>query len=327
MELFDKIIGNEKVKSYFKKALSSHKLSHSYIFEGSYGVGKKTLALELAKILLCEAIDQNKPCDHCKSCHMLEAMTHPDVILLEEGAKVDTVREKVVQEISIKPYRDRYKIVIIQAADKLNIQAQNALLKTIEEPPDYSIILLLCENREGLLPTIQSRCVMIPLNPVSEVQMKKYLESKGLTKQEQLLYQKWSEGSIGTVTNILQDDTYMARRAQSIAYLKRLEQAKIMELYALVKEITDQKEQLTSILTFWLYWYRDMAILKASEGQVIYYADYKETLLEKSRYMSYNRISYNIDLIKNALLDLNQNINITLLIENLLLQLKERKKE
>lgn len=327
MEFFDNIIGNEKAKSYFKKAVVGNKLSHSYIFEGHYGVGKKTFALELAKILLCEAIDIDKPCHNCKSCHLLEAMTHPDVILVESEAKVDTVRERVVQEINIKPYRDRYKVVIIESADKLNSQAQNALLKTIEEPPDYSMIILLCENREGLLQTIQSRCITIRFNPISEVQMKNYLESKGLTKQQQSLYQKWSEGSIGVANDIVQDDTYLERRAQSIDYLKQLEQAKIMELYALVKEITDQKEQLLTILTFWLYWYRDIAILKSTKSKAIYYEDYYDILLEKSRQMSYNRISYNIDLIKNTVLDLNQNINVTLLIENLLLQLKERKKE
>lgn len=325
MELFEKIIGNESVKEYFKRIVVNHKLSHSYIFEGLYGTGKKTFAIELAKILLCE--EKDKPYHQCKSCNMIEAKTHPDVILIEKNAKVDTIREKVVQEIDIKPYRGTYKIMIIQETDKLNIQAQNALLKTIEEPPDYGIIILLCENRESLLPTIQSRCSIVHFNPISEIQMKTYLKGKDLTQEEQKLYQKWSEGSIGIAEDILQDSTYMELRIKSIDYLKQLESVGVIELYTLVKEITDQKEQLEKILTFWLYWYRDIVVLKASNEQEIYYQDYDTILLEKSRKMSYNRINSNIELIKKSILDLNQNINTTLIIENLLLRLKERKKE
>lgn len=329
MEVFENIIGNQDAKTYFKKAVIDNQLSHSYIFEGQYGVGKNTFALELAKFILCEHKDGMKPCNECKSCHMINAGTHPDVIHIEKDTKVtkvETIRENIVREMDIKPYQSDYKIIIVKAADSISIQGQNAMLKTIEEPPSYGIIILVCENIASLLPTIKSRCIVVRFNPINKQQMRRYLENKGIRGVQQEIYEKLSDGSIGVVNDIIQDETYMEVRRQSIKYLERLDKAQIMEIYDIVKEVIEQKEDIERVLQFWLYWYRDIAIVKAANSDDLYYKDYHQQLLDMSYKLTYNKVSQNIESIKLAILDIKQNIYSTFVIENLLLQLKERKK-
>ena len=329
MREFQDIIGNEDAKEYFIKALTKNHLSHSYIFEGPYGVGKKTFARKLAKAILCENRDEDKACHRCQSCHMVEAGTHPDIITIEKDTKVtkvDNIRENIVREMEIKPYQSNHKIIIVNAADTINIQGQNAMLKTIEEPPKYGIVILVCENLASMLPTIKSRCITVRFNPLSKEKMNEYLHGKGIGEAERQVYAKLSEGSIGVINDILQDENYIELRKQSAAYLERLGKANLLQLYDLVKEITDQKEQIEQILEFWLYWYRDVAVIKASGSDDLYYLDYQKQLLDMSQNITYNKVSQNIESIKYAILDIKQNIYSTFVIENLLLKLKERKK-
>lgn len=329
MGAFEKIIGNEDAKSYFKKAVEEKQLSHSYIFEGSYGVGKNTFAVELAKYILCEQKEGDKPCNACKSCSMVDAGTHPDIIFIEKDTKVtkvENIRENIVREMEIKPYQSDHKIIIVKSADSINIQGQNAMLKTIEEPPAYGIIILVCENIASLLPTIKSRCIVVRFNPINKQQMAQYLQIRGITGIKQEVYEKLSNGSIGVMNDILEDETYLEIRKQSIEYLERLSRAQVMEIYDLVKEITDQKEEIERILEFWLLWYRDIAVVKAANSDNLYYKDYQIQLLDMASKLTYNKVSQNIEFIKQAILDIKQNIYSTFVIENLLLKLKERKK-
>ena len=329
MREFQDIIGNEDAKDYFIKALTKDHLSHSYIFEGPYGVGKKTFARKLAKAILCENRDEDKACHRCQSCHMVETGTHPDIITIEKDTKVtkvDNIRENIVREMEIKPYQSNHKIIIVNAADTINIQGQNAMLKTIEEPPKYGIVILVCENLASMLPTIKSRCITVRFNPLSKEKMNEYLHGKGIGEAKRQVYAKLSEGSIGVINDILQDENYIELRKQSAAYLERLGKANLLQLYDLVKEITDQKEQIEQILEFWLYWYRDVAVIKASGSEDLYYLDYQKQLLDMSQNITYNKVSQNIESIKYAILDIKQNIYSTFVIENLLLKLKERKK-
>lgn len=326
---FEKIIGNRDAKNYFKRAIDKNNLSHSYIFEGNYGIGKKTFALELAKALLCKDKKDGKPCEACKVCEMINAYTHPDVIWIEQDTKVtkiDNIRENIVYEMEIKPYQSEYKIIIVKLADSISVQGQNALLKTIEEPPSYGIIILVCENMSNLLPTIKSRCIIVRFNPISTQEMEAYLKEKSIMGMEAEIYSKLSGGSIGVIEDILQDESYMPLRKKSIEYLNRLSLADVMGLYDIVKEVTEDKEAIEKVLKFWLLWYRDIAVLKVSGNRDLYYKDYERQLLDTSSKLTYNKVNKNIEFIKGAIADIRQNVYSTFVIENLLLQLKERKK-
>lgn len=327
--MFEKIIGNNDAKAYFKKALEKQQLSHSYIFEGPYGVGKNTFAIELAKLMLCEDKQNNIPCNNCPSCHMINSGSHPDVICIDKDTnvtKVDSIREKLIKEMEIKPYHSERKIVIVKATDTVNVQGQNAMLKTIEEPPSYGMIILVCENVASILPTIKSRCITVRFNPLTKNEMMNYLEGKGIYGEQKEVFAKLSDGSIGVVNDLLLDENYLELRKESISYLQRMNESGLVQLYDLVKEITDQKEDIGRILSFWLLWYRDIAIIKTVNSKDLYYIDYQKQLLDMANKLTYNKVSQNIEYIKQGILDIKQNIYSTFVIENLLLKLKERKK-
>jgi DNA polymerase-3 subunit delta' len=329
MNAFQHIIGNEDAKSYFLKTIKKNKLSHSYIFEGPYGVGKNTFAKELAKLILCENKNDERPCGTCKSCYMTEAGNHPDIITVEKDTKVtkiETIRNSIVKEMDIKPYQSDYKVIIVKAADTITTEGQNAILKTIEEPPSYGIIILVCENIARLLPTIKSRAITIRFNGTNKEQMQQYLDSKGIQGVQRDVFYKLSNGSIGRIEELLRDPSYLEIRKQSIVYLERLERADLMGVYDLVKDLTDQKDMIEKIMEFWLLWYRDIAVSKITKSQDLYYIDHQKLLLDMAYKLTYNKISENIDHIKTALLDIKHNIYSTFVIENLLLNLKERKK-
>ena len=168
---FQDILGHETIKEHFKKAIAVHKVSHAYILAGEAGMGRKSLANAFALTLLCEK-GQTEPCLECHACKQVLSGNHPDLIYVthEKPASigVDDIREQINDTIQIRPYSANYKIYIVDEAEKMTVQAQNALLKTIEEPPAYAVILLLTTNPDGFLPTILSRCVQLKLKPLPD---------------------------------------------------------------------------------------------------------------------------------------------------------------
>ena len=178
MQSFANVIGQASIKEHINKSLHTGKISHAYIFYGEKGSGKKTLADLFARALQCEA-GGDKPCNQCTSCKQALNRNQPDIIYVQHekpgNISVDEIRKQVNNDIAIKPYSSERKIYIIDEAEKMNQQAQNAILKTIEEPPEYAIIFLLTENADSLLPTIRSRCVMLKLRNIKDKLVKKYL--------------------------------------------------------------------------------------------------------------------------------------------------------
>ena len=166
---FKDIIGHEDIIRHFKSSIEMDKISHAYIIAGQVDSGKKLLAKAFATALQCEN-GMTEACGTCKSCKQMQSGNHPDVIMVTHEKpgviSVDEIREQVIESIAIKPYRSKYKIYIIPDAQLMNTQAQNAILKTIEEPPEYGILLLLTSNLDKLLPTVQSRCLVLNTKPV-----------------------------------------------------------------------------------------------------------------------------------------------------------------
>ena len=178
MSGFQDIVGHKQIIEHLKNAEKLNKVSHAYIFSGEKGSGKKLLASRFAELLQCEA-EGEKPCGKCRSCRQAESGNHPDIIRITHEKpntiSVDDIREQLVGDVQIKPYQSKYKIYIVPDAEKMNVQAQNALLKTIEEPPAYAVILFLTTNAFSFLPTILSRCVVLNMKPVPDQEVRKYL--------------------------------------------------------------------------------------------------------------------------------------------------------
>ena len=198
---FDGVVGHEEIITHLQNAIQLGQVSHAYIFGGENGSGKKLLASLFAMTLQCQEREID-PCMQCVSCKKVLSKNHPDIIYVTHekpnSIGIDEIREQLIQDVGIKPYESPYKIYIVNDADKLTLQAQNALLKTIEEPPAYAVILLLASNPDALLPTITSRCVSLSLKPVGDRLVKDYLMDKMHIPDYQAEVQaSFAQGNIG----------------------------------------------------------------------------------------------------------------------------------
>ena len=170
------ILGNEKVKDILKKAVQHNTVLHSYLFVGEEGIGKSLFAKEFAKSILC--LGKEKPCEACKSCIEIEENNQPDYIeIVPDGnsIKIEQIRNMQLK-VAEKPIVSTKKVYVIQEADTMTQEAQNALLKTLEEPPEYITIILIASNENSILNTIKSRCTKIVFEPLSNEELKRYAQ-------------------------------------------------------------------------------------------------------------------------------------------------------
>ena len=212
MLIFKDILGHEQIKEHFQNAAAIGKVSHAYILSGEAGMGKKTLANAFAMTLLCEE-EGKEPCMHCHACKQVLSGNHPDLIYVthEKTASmgVDDIREQINDTIMVRPYSSQYKIYIVDEAQKMTVQAQNALLKTIEEPPAYAVIMLLTTNPDAFLQTILSRCVQLKLKPLKDSVVKGYLEDKLQVKDVQAeIYSAFARGNLGKAIHLAQSEDF-----------------------------------------------------------------------------------------------------------------------
>ena len=200
--MFDNIIGNEKVKQNLIKLIENEKVLHSYLFIGIEGIGKKLFAKELAKAELC--LNEKKPCDNCKSCLEFDSDNHPDFVLIEpenNSIKIDQIR-KMQKALLEKPIVSDKKIYIIDNADCMTQEAQNCLLKTLEEPPEFVIIILIGSNESAFLNTIKSRCMIIKFAPIEDDKLEVFLKQNyGLNSIEKNMLEA-SQGSISKAISV-----------------------------------------------------------------------------------------------------------------------------
>ena len=178
---FDGLIGNDKTKELLSKSVKNENILHSYLFYGTDGIGKKLFAIEFSKMILCEA--DNKPCGKCKSCVEFESNNNPDFSIIEpdgNSLKIEQIRAFQRKTLE-KPINGSKKIYIINDAEKMTREAQNCLLKTLEEPQSYIVIILICSNENAILPTVKSRCTKIYFNEQTKEDVRKYIQEKFAT--------------------------------------------------------------------------------------------------------------------------------------------------
>ncbi|MFW5992349.1 MAG: DNA polymerase III subunit delta', partial [Halanaerobiaceae bacterium] len=196
---FNNIVGQEAAVRILQDELKDGRVQHAYLFSGKRGVGKKALALELTKAIFCSEKEIDS-CDNCLACRKIIHSNHPDtgIYSIEKGnfIKIDQIR-KLQKDIAYKPYESGKKIYIIENADKMTTEAANSLLRTLEEPPGYAIIILLAEEVDRLLPTIISRCQQIQLKGIADNTIKQELIKEGIEEKQAALLTRLADGSLG----------------------------------------------------------------------------------------------------------------------------------
>ena len=202
MSRFDDIVGQEQLKEHLYNALTTNKISHAYIINGERSSGKEFIAKIFAMALQCENRQGIEPCHECHSCKQALSGNHPDIVFITHEKpntiSVDDIRSQINGDIAIKPYSGPKKIYIMNEGEKMTVQAQNALLKTLEEPPEYAVILILTTNVNSLLPTILSRCVLLNMKPVRDEQIKKFLmENMEIPSYKADICTAFARGNVG----------------------------------------------------------------------------------------------------------------------------------
>lgn len=328
MSGFKDVVGHKDIIQYMKNAIDQKKLSHAYIVNGQRGSGKKLLSRLFAMTLQCES-GQNEPCGVCKSCVQTKSGNQPDIITISHekptSISVDEIREQVNGDILIKPYSSPYKIYIIPEADLMTTQAQNALLKTLEEPPEYAIIFLLTENADNLLATIRSRCVMLKLRNIKDKLVKKYLmEELKVPDYQAELCAAFAQGNIGRATMLAKSEHFNEIKDDAIQLMKYIDQMELQEIVSAIKQINKYKLEVTDYLDILTIWYRDVLLYKATKdvaGLVL--GDQIKFIKEKAAKSSYEGIETILSSIEMAKQRIKANVNFDLLMELLLLTIKE----
>ena len=217
--MFDNILGHALPKKILKNAVETGKLSHGYIFYGIDGTGKFSLAKEFAKAIIC---DNKNGCGSCPKCKQFSANTVSDFQIIDlsvnkDGEQKDSISVEetrgLIGSIFLKPFVFDKKVYIINNADKMTVQAQNALLKIFEEPPSYAVIILIAGNISNILPTILSRGVMVRFNPLPPKEIRNYLEKNYLELISDNTISS-ANGSIKNAINIHKSETYSSLRTE-----------------------------------------------------------------------------------------------------------------
>ncbi|MBO6016119.1 MAG: DNA polymerase III subunit delta [Lachnospiraceae bacterium] len=325
---FQDIIGQEQIVTHFKNALRSGQVAHAYIINGERSSGKEFVANVFATALQCEA-DGERPCGECLSCKQAKTKNHPDIINVMHDKPntigVDDIRAKINNDIAIKPYSGPYKIYIMNESEKMTVQAQNALLKTLEEPPAYAVILLLTTNLDTLLPTVISRCVTLNMRPVKDELVKEYLMNEVQVPEYKAdVCVAFARGNLGRAKALAASEEFDNIKREAVTLLKYIKDMEIHEIITAIKKIKDYQFDINDYLDILGVWYRDVLLFKAThDANHLIFRDEIQYIKKVADQSAYDGIETIIDALEKAKARLKANVNFDLTMELLLLTIKE----
>lgn len=325
---FKDIVGHEQIIEHLKTAIEMGKVSHAYILNGPDLSGKMMIAEAFARALLCEKQDPDG-CGECRSCRQSDDRNNPDIIYVKHDKpntiSVDDIRTQLNNDIVIKPYSNQYKIYIVDEAEKMNQQAQNALLKTIEEPPAYAVIMLLTTNADSFLQTIRSRCIILNLKSVKNDVIKSYLMTeKKIPDYQADVCAAFAQGVVGKAIKLASSDDFNELKESALSLIKRLDDIDLYEMGEAIKQISDYKLQVQDYFDLITVWYRDVLYMKATNDvNGLIFKDEVYDIKKQASKHSYHGIEAIIEALDKAKLRINANVNFDLVIELLLMTIKE----
>lgn len=325
---FQDIIGQDQIKEHLQNAIKLQKVSHAYILHGERASGKEFIATVFSMALNCESKEE-KPCLTCHSCKQAMTLNQPDIIRIthEKPASigVDDIRSQINGDMGIKPYSSPYKIYIIQEAEKMTVQAQNALLKTLEEPPAYGVILLLVNNLNSLLPTILSRCVVLDMKPVKDSLVMKYLmEEMQIPDYKAKVCTAFARGNIGKAKALASSEEFDHIREEAVNLLKYVTDMEISDIVFAIKKIQEYKFDISDYLDILAVWYRDVLLFKATNDvNHLIFKEEIQYIRKVADRCTYEGIEVIIQALQKAKNRLQANVNFDLTMELLLVTIKE----
>ena len=306
---FNNIIGQDFAKKYLTNSIKKNKINHAYMFEGIDGIGKKKFSQELSKILLDTQNVDSSP-DYIN--------IYPD----GNSIKIAQIR-KLQTDIIIKPHKN-YKIYIINQADSMTIEAQNALLKPLEEPPEYAIIILITSNKEALLDTIKSRCEIIKFLPISILDLNNYLINKGIDKNRAQLLSTFARGSIEKAIELSESADFAIMRDEIQTYIEVMLDKDIIDILEIPTSMDKYKKDSISILDMLINYFRDIMLIKENVDKSMLINIDKLTFLQNmSKKITYSQVSKIIDIIEDIKKKIRSNCNFSISIQVMALNIYE----
>lgn len=253
--MFDKILGNDKIKKQLKQAVCLNKTSHSYLFVGTSGIGKKMIAKEFAKMILCESKDEEKYCNNCKSCIEFDSNNNPDFSIISpdgNSIKIDQIRQ-IQKKIIEAPIISKNKVYIIDDADLMTTEAQNCLLKTLEEPPEFVTIILIGSNENNFLSTIKSRCTIIKFQKIENEEVKDFLNNNyGISNISEEMLDIFG-GSIGKAIDLKDKQELFSKIIEIIENIKLLELPDILKKADIIYKSQEDKNEILEAINVILF--------------------------------------------------------------------------
>jgi len=325
--LFNTIVGHEQPKRFLQAALESGRLAHALLFHGEERIGKRLVAKVLAQAVNCELEPPMSPsdaCGVCRSCHQIASGTHPDVtIFTATSGKGETEQTREIESRFIyRPLVGTRKIVILDNADLLRQEAANALLKTIEEPPPDSLIILVSSRPDSLLPTIRSRCQDIRFAPLPIATVKEVLQRRrGLSEPDAQFLAMISGGRLGLA---LEADA-AALRAERAAFLELVGREALESVGGLFEVCAGvaKSEQAEAALEWLATWFRDLALVKTGSDRArLINMDCMEELDRLAARLPLDKILELAGCVESMEKGLERNLNKQLMLEGLLLRLR-----
>ena len=324
---FSEIVGHEQIKEHMQAAIRDKKPFHAYLFQGEEGVGKEALARTFAAGLQCQSESTDKPCKECVSCRQMESGNQPDVIwVTREKASlgVDEIREQLCNTMDIKPFSSPYKIYLVPEAEKMTEAAQNALLKTIEEPPEYGIVILMTSNISALLPTIQSRCLTMEFRPLSTAVVESFVKGHCQVPDYQARASAaFAQGNLGKAMRYAKSEDFIERKDHIISLLRHVEQMDLSEMLAVIKDLGTRKDEVRDYIDLMVLWYRDVLLFKATKDiNQLLFQDEASYISREASHRSYEKIEEILQAFEKAKVRLRANVNFDITMELMLLTLK-----
>lgn len=329
MRGFKDIIGQEHIKEYLQNAISQKKIAHAYIIQGERFSGKEFITKVFAAALQCEK-QGTETCGECRSCKQVQSGNQPDIIYLRHerpnSIGVEDVRSQINSDIAIMPYSSPYKIYIINEGEMLTDQAQNALLKTLEEPPAYAVLIILTTNLEALLPTILSRCVVLHMKPVQDGLVKEYLKKELMIPDYKAdICVAFARGNIGRAKQLASSEDFENIRNEALSLVKNIRNMELHEVMAAVRKIGEYHQMnINEYLDVISIWYRDVLLFKATNdtNHLIFREEiqYIRKAADKSAYEGIENI---LKALESAKSRLHANVNFDLVMELLFITIQE----
>ncbi|QEK13400.1 DNA polymerase III subunit delta' [Crassaminicella thermophila] len=323
---FKDIVGQEKTINFLKRSIKNKRIAHAYIFEGPEGVGKFNTAIAFAKGIQCKSYHEDA-CNICSSCLKVNGGNHPDIKIIEpEGKSIKNKQiEEFQQDLSRKPYESNKKIYIIKDANSMTASAQNRLLKTLEEPPEYAVIILMSNNVSSFLPTIKSRCQILKFHRIGEKYIEAFLINKyKIEKDEAKVLAAFSDGIIGKAIKLKESEEFKTKREETIQVIEKILKKDPLTPFEEVEFFQKHKDHIDEILDFMLFWFRDiMIITQTRTDKFLINLDKKNTLQNHMHHIAYEKIGDIITVIEKTKNDIKANVNFQLAIEMMLLTMQE----